>query len=302
MTALWSPLVDTHQLASALSAVPGPDLPVVLDVRYRLGGPPGRPDYEVSHIPGAVFVDLDAELAGTPGPEGRHPLPEPARFQEVLRAAGVRDGSRVVAYDDGNGLAAVRAWWLMRWAGLPAGRVAVLDGGFAAWQAAGLPVTSDVAVVAPGDITVRAGSMPTVDAAGAERTGREGVLVDARAAVRFRGETEPVDPVAGHIPGAHNVPVLEFAGPDGRWLPPAGLAERFAGLKIGGDIDGDVGESADVVAYCGSGVTAAALVLAVEQAGLRPAERPIALYPGSWSNWVADPGRPVATGEWSPAS
>ena len=295
-----SPLVTAPELAAEidaeLAAPPGSAgddiVPVVLDVRYRLGGPPGRPDYDTAHVPGAVFVDLDAELAAPPGPGGRHPLPDPDRLQEVLRAAGVCAGSRVVAYDDANGLAAVRAWWLLRWAGLEPGRVAVLDGGYAAWVAAGLPTTAAVTAPEPGDVTVRPGSMPTVDAAGAARLGRDGVLIDARAAARYRGEMEPVDPVAGHVPGAHNVPVLDFAGPDGRWRPPAELAEQFAGL--------DIGTASDVGAYCGSGVTAAALVLAVEQAGLRPPEQPITLYPGSWSNWVADPARPVAVGEYTP--
>lgn len=309
-----SPLVDVPELA-ALLATERPAT-VVLDVRHRLGGPPARPDYLAGHIPGAVFVDLDAELAGPPGPEGRHPLPDADRLQEVLRAAGISAGSRVVAYDDGNGLAAVRAWWILRWAGLPAAQVAVLDGGFAAWQAAGHPVSAEVPEPAAGDLVVVPGSMPTVDADEAGRVGREGVLVDARAAVRYRGETEPIDPVAGHVPGAHNVPVLEFAGPDGRWLPPEQLAERFAGVDVAADLPADPtadhradrpsgsvdgAASRPVAAYCGSGITAAALVLAAEQAGLRPAERPLPLYPGSWSNWIADPERPVATGPYSPA-
>jgi thiosulfate/3-mercaptopyruvate sulfurtransferase len=271
-----------------LAELGGADTPVVLDVRYRLGGPPGRPDHDIAHLPGAVFVDLDADLAAPPGSAGRHPLPEPGRLQEVLRAAGVSAASRVVAHDDGNGLAAVRAWWLLRWAGLPAERVAVLDGGYAAWVAAGLPTTADPSRPEPGDIVVRAGAMPVVDADGAAALGRAGVLIDARADVRYRGENEPIDPVAGHIPGAHNVPVTEFVDDKGRWLPPTVIAERFAGLGVS--------ETAEAGAYCGSGVTAAALVLAAEYAGLRPPGRPLALYAGSWSNWVADPTRPVAVG------
>lgn len=287
MPAFSSPLVSVASLAQAQ---PGgaQDPPVLLDVRYRLGGPPARPDYDAAHLPGAVFVDVDTDLAAPPGPHGRHPLPDPAALQRVLRAAGIGSGSRVVVYDDGNGLAAVRAWWLLRWAGLPAGQVAVLDGGYAAWCAAGHPTTAEVPDPEPGDLVVRPGSMPTVDADGAARLARAGTLLDARAAARYRGETEPIDPVAGHIPGAVNVPVTDLVSDAGTWLPVPELAARFAGLADQ--------EGVPVGAYCGSGVTAAALVLAVEQAGLRSPEEPITLYPGSWSNWVADPTRPVATG------
>jgi thiosulfate/3-mercaptopyruvate sulfurtransferase len=237
-------------------------------------------------VPGAVFADLDRVLAGEPGEGGRHPLPDPADLQRDLRAAGVRAGVPVVAYDDADGSVAARAWWLLRWAGHD--EVAVLDGGYAVWVAAGLPTTADPSRPEPGDIVVRAGAMPVVDADGAAALGRVGVLIDARAAVRYRGENEPIDPVAGHIPGAHNVPVTEFVDDKGRWLPRPVIAERFAGLGVS--------ESAEAGAYCGSGVTAAALVLAAEYAGLRPPGRPLALYAGSWSNWVADPARPVAVG------
>jgi thiosulfate/3-mercaptopyruvate sulfurtransferase len=233
-------------------------------------------------------VDLDSELAGPPGAGGRHPLPSAEQLQAVLRRAGVREGSFVVTYDYGDGAPAARAWWLLRWAGLPAGRVAVLDGGFAAWSAAGLPTTADPSVPEPGDVTVRPGGMPVLDADAAAELGRGGVLLDARAAPRYRGETEPIDPVAGHVPGARNAPAADLIGPDGRWLPPEVLSERFAALGVGDD--------APAGAYCGSGVTAAALVLAVEHAGLRPPERPIGLYVGSWSSWTADAARPVATG------
>jgi len=304
-SSLSGPLVGVPELAAEIAG--GAASPVVLDVRHRLGGPPSLPDYLAAHIPGAVFVDLDADLADPPGPAGRHPLPDPQRLQAVLRAAGISAASRVVAYDDGNGLAAVRAWWLLRWAGLPAAQVAVLDGGWAAWQQAGEPVSTQVPSPEPGDVVVVPGSMPTVDADEAARVGREGVLVDARAAARYRGESEPIDPVAGHVPGAHNVPVLEFAGADGRWLPPAELAERFAGVDVAADLHSGAAPVAGpdggrpVAAYCGSGVTAAALVLAAERAGLRPPEHPLPLYPGSWSNWVADPRRPVATGPYAPA-
>jgi thiosulfate/3-mercaptopyruvate sulfurtransferase len=284
------PLIDPHALADLL-ATPDSARPVVLDVRWRLGGPSGRADHDAAHVPGAVFVDLDTDLAGSPGSAGRHPLPATEHLQGVLRRAGVREGSRVVVHDHGDGAPAARAWWLLRWAGLPAGDVAVLDGGFAAWVAAGLPTTAGPSAPEPGDVVVRPGGMPVLDADGAAEMGRSGVLLDARAAARYRGETEPIDPVAGHIPGARNTPSVDLVGPDGRWLSPEELAERFT--AVGVEKEGGPGE---VGAYCGSGVTAAALVLAVEQAGLRPPDRPVALYVGSWSNWTAAPSRPVATG------
>jgi thiosulfate/3-mercaptopyruvate sulfurtransferase len=280
-----SPIIAARLLAALL---PEREPPVVLDVRWRLGGPPGRADYDAAHIPGAVFVDLDAELAGPPGPQGRHPLPDPDRLQTVLRGAGVSSGSQVVAYDDGNCSVAARAWWLLRWAGLPAQQVAVLDGGWAGWVADGLPTTAAPSRPGAGDVVVRAGAMPVLDAEAAAALAGAGVLLDARAAPRYRGEVEPVDPRAGHIPGARNLPATDIVGPDGRVLPAADLARRFAELGATGD--------AQVGAYCGSGVTASALVLAAEHAGLRTAKHPIALYAGSWSNWSSDPARAVATG------
>jgi thiosulfate/3-mercaptopyruvate sulfurtransferase len=280
------PLITPEALADALSAR---SATVVLDVRWRLGGPPGRQDYEVSHVPGAVYVDLDTELSAPPGVGGRHPLPDPERLQEVLRGAGVREGGQVVAYDGGDGSVAARVWWLLRWAGF--GEVAVLDGGFAAWEAAGLPVTADVPAVltgdAAGDVVVRPGQMPVLDADGAAALAQEGVLLDARAAARYRGETEPVDPKAGHVPGALNAPSTGHVGADGRWLGAEELAARFAGLGVSGDVA--------VGAYCGSGVTASSVVLALEVAGITSAEKPAALYAGSWSNWCAL-DREVATG------
>lgn len=280
------PLIAPADLAALLrSPVP----PVVLDVRWRLGGPPGRADHDAGHVPGAVFVDLDTALAAPPGARGRHPLPEPGALQEVLRRAGVGTGSAVVAHDDDSGAVAARAWWLLRWAGVPAGRVAVLDGGFRAWTAAGLPVTAEPSRPTPGDVVVRPGGMPVVDADGAAALARDGVLLDARAGARYRGETEPVDPAAGHVPGAVNAPAIDHLDATGRWLPPAALAERYTALGVGTDTD-------RVGAYCGSGVTATAIVLALEHAGLCPPGRPAALYPGSWSEWSGDPRRPVATG------
>jgi thiosulfate/3-mercaptopyruvate sulfurtransferase len=278
-----SPLMSAERLAELPEAAL-----VILDVRWRLGGPPGRADYDAAHIPGAVFVDLDTELADPPGPGGRHPLPDPARLQAVLRRAGVRADTSVVAYDDGNGAVAARAWWLLRWAGMPADRVAVLDGGWAAWVADGRPTTAEPARLAAGDVVVRPGAMPVLDADDVAELARTGVLLDARAAPRYRGETEPIDPKAGHIPGARNLPATEITGPDGRVRAPAELAEQFAARGATGAVP--------VAAYCGSGVNAAALVLAAEHAGLRSPDEPVALFPGSWSQWSSDPSRPVATG------
>ncbi|GAA2674860.1 MULTISPECIES: sulfurtransferase [Actinosynnema] len=277
------PLISTEALAVALA---GERPPVVLDVRWRLGGPPARQDYEVGHVPGAVHTDLDAALAAPPGPEGRHPLPEASALQRALRAAGVREGVPVVAYDDKDGSVAARAWWLLRWAGHD--QVAVLDGGYSAWSAEGRPVTAEEPEPAEGDVVVRPGRMPIVDADGAAELAREGVLLDARAGARYRGEVEPVDPKAGHIPGAVSAPSAEHAGEDGRWLPARALADRFQALGVTPD--------RPVGAYCGSGVTASSVVLALEAAGLTTSDTPALLYPGSWSNWSAQ-DRPVATGD-----
>lgn len=273
-------LVEPDRLAAELDRA---DPPALLDVRWRLAGPPGRDDYAAGHLPGAVFVDLDTELCGPPGAAGRHPLPDPAALQAALRAAGVRTGHPVVVYDGGDGMAAARAWWTLRWAGHR--EVRRLHGGFPAWAAAGLPVSTELPAPPPGDVTVRPGELPVLDAGAAARLAAgDGVLLDVRAAPRYRGETEPIDPVAGHVPGAANLPAPEYVGPDGRFPAADALRERFAAAGVGGD--------RPVGAYCGSGVTAAQAVLALHLAGRPDA----ALYVGSWSNWVADPARPVATG------
>lgn len=277
---MTSPLVSCTDLAVSLSAGAPPTL---VDVRWRLGGPPGREDYDRGHLPGAVYLDLDADLAAPPGPDGRHPLPAPDDLQRVLRAAGVRAGHPVVVYDADNGSIAARLWWLLRWAGHD--QVRVLDGGYAAWVAEGRPVTTDVPTPAAGDVTVRPGHMPVVDADGAAGLARTGLLLDARAPERYRGDVEPIDPAAGHVPGAVNAPFSAHVGEDGRWRTPAELAGRFAELGVNGDTA--------VGAYCGSGVTATSVLLALEVAGVDGA----ALYAGSWSNWSADPARPVATGD-----
>lgn len=272
------PLTTPAELAARAAE----SAPTLLDLRWRLAGPPGIESYAAGHLPGAVFVDLDQALAGAPGEGGRHPLPEPATLQRHLRAAGVRAGHPVVVYDDGDGSVAARGWWLLRWAGHA--EVSVLDGGFAAWSAEGRPVTSEVPEPEPGDIEVRPGAMPVLDAAEAAELARDGVLLDARAFPRYAGEVEPIDPRAGHIPGAVNAPFAEHLGEDGRWKRPEELAARFAALGVTAE---------PVGAYCGSGVTASSVVLALEVAGR---SEPAALYTGSWSHWSRDPARPVATG------
>ena len=273
------PLTDVGALARALA---GPAPPVLLDVRWRLGGPPGIDAYLAGHLPRAVFVDLDADLAAEPGPAGRHPLPAADRFQAAMRRAGVCTTSTVVVYDEADATSAARAWWLLRYFGHR--DCQVLDGGFRAWAAAGGQVaTGDGPAPGGGDFTAQPGQMPVLDAGAAAGLARRGHLLDARARERYRGEQEPVDPVAGHIPGALSAPTTANISADGRFLPAAGLRARFATLGAAGP--GLVG------VYCGSGVNAAHEVLALELAGIRAS-----LYVGSWSNWVADPERPVATG------
>jgi thiosulfate/3-mercaptopyruvate sulfurtransferase len=288
-------LISAGELAVAAGgdAGAGPGLParspVVLDVRWRLGGPPGRDLFAAGHIPGAAFTDLDTDLAAPPGKGGRHPLPATADFQAAMRRLGVSDGRPVVVYDDGDSTAAARAWWLLRYHGHP--DVRVLDGGFRAWTAAGLPAEAGepgpaVATAAPGDFTARPGRLPLLDSGAAAALARDGVLLDARAAERYRGEAEPADPVAGHIPGAVSAPTAQNVNPDGTFRPPGELAARFAALGVPA-----TAAPVTVGAYCGSGVTAAHEVLALALAGI-----PAALYAGSWSQWITEPGRPVATG------
>lgn len=274
-------LVEVDQLAVELDHA---DPPTLLDVRWRLTGPPGHDDYLAGHLPGAVFVDLDTALCGPPGVGGRHPLPDPGALQAALRAAGVRAGHPVVVYGGGDGLAAARAWWTLRWAGHRP--VRLLHGGFPAWVAAGRRVSTTAPAPADGDVEVRPGDLPVLDAgqAAALAAADDAVLLDVRAAPRYAGEVEPIDPVAGHVPGAANLPAGEYVGADGRFPAADVLRERFAAVGATG--------ARTVGAYCGSGVTAAQAVLALHLAGRTDA----ALYVGSWSNWVADPARPVASG------
>jgi thiosulfate/3-mercaptopyruvate sulfurtransferase len=208
-----------------------------------------------------------------------------------MRRAGVDDDRPVLVYDENDSVAAARAWWLLRYFGHQ--QVQVLDGGYQAWLAADEPIeTGPAPAPAPGTFTARPGHLPLLDAAGAARVAREGVLLDARAAERYRGEVEPVDPVAGHIPGAVSAPATENLGPGGRFLDPEALRARFAGLGVPAAADVPAADGAVTTGvYCGSGVTAAHEVLALRLAGI-----PAALYVGSWSDWITDPARRVVTG------
>ncbi|MEV0222886.1 sulfurtransferase [Streptomyces sp. NPDC050704] len=256
--------------------------PVVLDVRWALGDPHGRDHYTAAHVPGAVYVDLDRELAGPPSPEGgRHPLPDLADLQAAARSWGVRDGRPVVVYDDLGNTAAARAWWLLRWARVA--EVTLLDGALGAWRAAGLPLESGPGAPEPGDVVLGPGALPVTDTDGAAQLAVTGLLLDARAGERYRGEQEPVDPRAGHIPGAVSAPTGENLAADGTFLPAEVLRKRFE--------DRGAGDATAIGVYCGSGVTAAHQIAALAIAGFDAA-----LFPGSWSAWSADPARPAATG------
>jgi thiosulfate/3-mercaptopyruvate sulfurtransferase len=284
MSSIWAAdpdvLIQPPELATELSSG---QPPVLADVRWNLGGPPGRPEYELGHLPGAQWVDLETELSSPPGVGGRHPLPPAATFEQAMRRLGLNREAPIVVYDAANSLAAARLWWLLTDAGHT--RVRVLDGGFAAWRAAGLPVESGSgAPVAAGDFVARPGrraqlSGPEIAAGLAAHSGFR--LVDVRAPERYSGETEPIDPVAGHIPGAVNLPSPGNHAADGRFLPAAVIADRYR----------EAGVACEAVLYCGSGVTAAQSLLALESAGLTAA-----IYPGSWSDWITDPDRPIATG------
>lgn len=256
--------------------------PVVLDVRWQLVDSAGHDHYRAGHLPGSVYVDLDTELAAPPTPEaGRHPLPALADLQAAARRWGIDVGSRVVVYDDWEGKAAARAWWLLRWAGLT--DVRILDGGIGAWKAAGMRISTGDATPRVGTVVLTEGHLPTVtidQVAALDPT--QALLLDARATERFTGETEPVDPRPGHIPGAVSAPTGDIVDADGHFLPTAQLRDRFAALGAA---------DREVVVYCGSGVTAAHQIAALADAGIEAT-----LFPGSYSQWSSDASRPVALG------
>lgn len=281
-----SALICVDDLARRLADGTAPRL---LDVRWTLARG-SRPDlYSDGHLPGAVFLDLDVELADPPGDGGRHPLPSVGRLTAALRRVGVSPTTEVVVLDAGDGvpLAAARAWWVLRWAGNA--RVRVLDGGLAAWTAAGHRLeTGEVQPDPAEDAIVHPGSMPVLEVEALEaQVAANGhpddILVDVRAAERFSGATEPLDPVAGHIPGAVNLPITALVDADGRLLRGDDLRAALGDLAQPG--------AGALTASCGSGVTAAVLVLALHEVGVDAR-----LFPGSWSQWVRDPARPVETG------
>lgn len=273
------PLLEVAQLHALQAESRAAGTPVhLLDVRWALDGSKGRGTYLGGHLPGAVYVDLDTELAAPARPEaGRHPLPAAEDFAATLRRAGVTAHGTVVAYDDGDGAPAARLVWMLRALGH---RAAVLSGGVAAWDG---PLETEDVHPEPGDVPVRdwpAARLATAD----EVAAGEALVVDARAAARYRGEVEPVDPRAGHVPGAVNLPYSGNLDESGRFLPPRELRARFeaAGVR----------EDRETIVYCGSGVTAAHDLLALESAGFTR----LRLFPGSWSQWSADAARPVAVG------
>lgn len=272
-------LVDAETLKHELASDAPP---LLLDVRWTLADPDGKKKYDAGHLPGARYVDMERELTGhdRPAREGRHPLPGIAALQASARAWGLFEGQAVVAYDDSAGAAAARLWWLLRDAGVT--DVRVLDGGFAAWEAAGGEVTTAPPERRRGDVYLFDGYMPVVDAEGAADYAKVGRLFDARAAERYRGETEPADPVAGHIPGAHSLPSTDSLE-GGRMAGDAKLREYFAGFGIE--------SGSDVAVYCGSGITAAQQALALQAIGAEAS-----IYPASWSGWLAEL-YPVATGD-----
>jgi thiosulfate/3-mercaptopyruvate sulfurtransferase len=288
-------LVSPRDLAARLAnqvdtaaAAPGTASPgwVVVDCRFNLQQPDaGRASYLEGHIPGALYADLDRDLAAPRGPDtGRHPLPDPEQLRLFLGRLGIDASTTVVAYDDAGGGIAARLWWLLRWMGH--GRALLLDGGIAAWRKAGLPVSQQLPEPRPARFTGTPGHMPVlhtneVAAALAAHAIR---LLDVRAEERFLGRAEPIDPVAGHIPGAVNVPFSGNLGVDQQFQHGASLAKRYEPMAQGR-------QPGEIVCMCGSGVTACHGIFALELAGMPGA----ALYPGSWSEWIRSPDRPVVT-------
>lgn len=272
-------LISAQQLRHAIV---GEHAPAVLDVRWRLDHPDGRDAYLAGHIPGAVYVSLDDDLSDhTVAGRGRHPLPSGAAVQSAARRWGISQGQPVVVYDDWHRAGSSRAWWVLTAAGLP--DVRILDGGLTAWTAAGGELDTGPVTPRPGDVRVGyddlyRGALPTLTADEVQ-SGAAPTLIDARSPERYRGEVEPVDALAGHIPGARNVPSTSLLGDDGRF------ADAETVLAAANITDSSVG------VYCGSGVTASVVLAALASAGIDAA-----LFPGSWSQWSIEAQRPVATG------
>ncbi|HKU89227.1 MAG TPA: sulfurtransferase [Steroidobacteraceae bacterium] len=281
----FTTLIDTAALASQLERA---DV-AIFDCRFELGKPAwGESEFAREHIAGAQYLHLDRDLSGPITPRtGRHPLPDPHQFARRIAALGAGPGMQLVAYDQGNGAYAARFWWMARWIGIR--QVAVLDGGLAAWRSAGLPLETSTRAPAPRDLAVTLSAHAEVNSAALdELRQRPGtLLVDARGADRFAGLNETIDPVAGHVPGARNMPFAGNLGADGKFLPPEKLRQRWEAL-LGSQ------PPSSLIAMCGSGVTACQNLLALEHAGLGGAR----LYAGSWSEWIRDPRRPIATGSY----
>jgi thiosulfate/3-mercaptopyruvate sulfurtransferase len=279
---MYTTLIEPAQLSARLS---DPDV-AVIDCRHELSKPAwGAEAYAAGHIPNALHASLDRDLSGPVGPAtGRHPLPTVDAFATTLGGWGIDGSVQVVAYDQGPGAYAARLWWMLRWVGHS--RIAVLNGGFAAWQEAGLLVTREPGVRAPRRFLPRPADSVSVTAAQLEQGLARGdvKLIDARGADRFAGENETIDPIAGHVPGARNRPFTANLDASGRFLSPDALRRGFA--SVASD------DASDVVSMCGSGVTACHNLLAMEIAGLTGAR----LYPGSWSEWIRDPRRRIARG------
>ena len=282
-------LIEPHELSELLASADPDERPVVLDIRWALGAgaAANREEYLAGHLPGAVFLDLETGLSGEPasdGRGGRHPMPRTADAQEAFRAVGVTDVRPVVVYDGANSVPASRAWWLLRYYGKD--DVRVLDGGYAAWVSAGLPTETGAVEVERGDLVLTPGGRRLLDADGVEHYLDRHQVVDARPANRFRGEDEVIDPVAGHIPGAISIPALRNVDEAGRFLPQDDLEMRFTARGIRPD--------KRTAIYCGSGVQACHMALAMEVAEVGVYDP--AVYIGSWSDWITDPDRPVGTG------
>lgn len=287
MTRLPHPLVSAKRLKERLDA--GEDI-TLLDARWVLGGESQHPAYLHGHLPRARWVEFEESLTGTPGAGGeggRHPMPQMDAFESAMREAGVMNDAPVVVYDASNSLAAARCWWLLRYFGKQ--DVQVLDGGYDAWVAAGGDIAEgDDGSDSEGNFVATRHNLDVLDAEGAAQFAERHMLIDARAPERFAGHHEPVDPVAGRIPGAINIPALACVGPEGHFLPTDDLAMRFTAKGLP--------THKRVGVYCGSGVQAMHLALALEVSGV--VDHP-AVYVGSWSDWITDPERPVETDAWT---
>lgn len=269
------PLITATELAELLES--GPPISL-LDVRWQLQNKAaGFDDYQAGHIPGAVFLDFDEDVCGPPGKAGRHPLPDPTELQDALRRAGVNNDAIVVCYDDGHYLSAARTWWTLRWVGLK--RVYVLDGGIKGWADGRGDLSTQTPDVTPGNIEVEPHNEAAINSDQAAIWAEQGKLVDVRDRARFFGDKEFIDPVAGHIPNAGNLPSSDDIDDQGHFLPKGRLRDRYR-------------DHMDTALYCGSGVTAARSALAMSIAGYKPPP----LYIGSWSNWIAE-DRPVSSGD-----